>query len=313
MIAGKKNAQAGRVPDLASHRAEEGPHASAAHGAESWQRYYSDYDQYQRGDLLDYDIWLSIKTELDRAAVFRGAVISLTAALATLCVVSLLTYWKIKLPIALFWSKEGAPGLIEKMSERWCTLIGGVTDDCNLSTALLASIASAVLLLVLSSAYWRKWGQMKGLLKHLKEITKDAKQIYPGSGKVRFSYGNEGLAVEGNNIKLNIGWDAIEGSLLLSRRTDIKKGLRKEEVVVEYWPPKATLLLIFLKATSGRLPKKKKLTLWGLTKEKLREEKVQAEEYIVVPKHFFDSFRGAVAWEDFCSNLSVVQGNYRHA
>lgn len=307
------------------------PMADAAHGghdhgfsSSSWSRYYSEYGTYRDTDLLEHHAWEEIRKGLD---AFRPMWLVVKVAAALLVSLALASV------VAMMWISVAGTAGESTLGTGDAIAHGGATGlcpsrdmsvtDCHVAIAT-SSVAVASLLFGLAGlAVWFRWTSFRRAVDELREITRNAKQIYSGAGKLKFAYGLEGLLIEGNNMRVSLGWDAIEDSLLLSRRTSYRRGVRKEVVEVEYWPKKADLLLVFLKPISGRLHDNHHghvthhasghggNSLLGFFFPAHKDHDLKVAEYIVIPKHFFDSFRGSVAWEDFCDHITEYMRKFR--
>lgn len=326
---GKKGASGERMAHASAEVVEplhDASHGGGDHGFSSapWSRYYSEYGTYRETDLLEHHAWEQIRKGIDAFRPVWGLVSMAAVALVSLALASV---------VAMIWisvSAQDAAALAagdiaaHSRATGICPTSAMTVTDCHVAIAS-SSVAIASLLFGLAGmAVWFRWRAFRRAVDELKEITRNAKQIYAGAGKLKFAYGLEGILIEGNNMRVSLGWDAVEDSLLLSRRTGYRRGIRKEVVNVEYVAKNADMLLVFLKPISGRLHSDHHghvshhasghgggRGLLGFFFPAHKEHDLKVAEYIVIPKHFFDSFRGSVAWDDFCAHITEYMRKFR--
>ncbi len=117
-------------------------------------------------------------------------------------------------------------------------------------------------------------------------------QLYPGGGSLRFTYGENGLFIDGGNLHTRIDWHAFEPNRKVHasiKATETPGGLftrPKRDFTTKLPVPidEATHLILFLK-----------------------EDPVEDTPYIeclVIPRRgFFDSERNCTPWPEFCAGI----------
>ena len=185
-----------------------------------------------------------------------------------------------------------------------------------LAVALMSFMASNLVIDV-------RVGTLKKSIKTItqQEIQKleNMRQIYPGSGNIKFSAGTEGFAIQSDNFDMLFQWPCLEDIWFVQRQgTDWnrlglysnfleksrlvdalsdddseKAGRHMEAARVEFFDQleRATHVFMVLKPTSNHKSERKPFDINDMPSPD--------QEFIVVPKEFFDNPRSANDWAEF--------------
>lgn len=262
-----------------------------------WKLFFSDSDQYEQFDLFNEDVISIIQEKILRTTTTKVVSLTLSAASAAAFVISLYYLFFGHQVIAYQDSSE----ILVRMFSRWLALSKTATGNAFVLSALISLLVALLAQLSLAAEFWRENKQFERLIADLRVETKNAKQIYPGSGTLQFSYGSDGICVHSNTIDLTIGWHAVSDNRILMEKKEIGRGRRRSFVYRDSGDnaDAATHLMVFLESanTSRR-------------RGDSEDGRIVAREYLVIPRRFFASNQNASDWRKFVENMSVAKQNY---
>jgi hypothetical protein len=137
--------------------------------------------------------------------------------------------------------------------------------------------------LKLSTDLRRETKTYSQLVERVRTILKLAKQVFLGSGRLRFSFGEAGLLVKGGNLELRVGWDSVEMGMLVGKAGDVW-------TITEKPVEGATHLNVFLKPAVG-----------ADSLKSVQERNMPVSEFVVIPRSFFPAGpdRDCNTWDEF--------------
>jgi hypothetical protein len=253
-------------------------------GDPKWRARYSDFDQYRDQDRFNEEILRSIENRLERSKIWVRLQFGFTYVALFLFFGTL--YLALFDPNALnsFPKNDGeAIEWLHRQIVRWLDLSKAIPENKFVTSLVVLAIVTFVGQWSLSISLWN---ESKVILERIQELSRRVngmRQIYPGSGKIQFSYGNEGILIFGTSLCLFIDWQAVVNAedltFLMILKSEVGQGRRRwfrPEIVNDV--KKATHLLVILK------PGKE-------------------SEYLVIPRHFFDEGKSSDPWDEFVNQL----------
>jgi hypothetical protein len=176
----------------------------------------------------------------------------------------------------------------------WFGISRSITGNDYAITLVVALLSQANF----SFELWRRNQEYVRAINSVTELTEGARQIYPGTATIQFSYGSDGIRILGSNVSMHISWDAVSPyfPVLPLRAERITHG-RHTRYVHRPTPEigQATHAMVILDTAAGR-------------------QRVKTE-YLVIPNSFFDaggSLDSAV-WEEFVTRIPVYRQAFADA
>jgi len=153
--------------------------------------------------------------------------------------------------------------------------------------------------------------KIKKITERFKQKLFSSKQVYPGSGQISFSFGDEGMLIKGGYLDFSFRWSALEDIEFVLRKDKLNtvESLNFEiydssEEQGEGSPPElgnafdeATHIIVWLKEPHD---------INDYWERFMNDEEVGPfAEFFVIPRSFFKNPRDHSNWFEFCSELSV--------
>lgn len=260
---------------------------------------YSDSSRYVEGDLIDVAQWEFIKQTLVRTTIWRIVTGSISV-LAIAVLVLTFTLYVLGYEVPMYdGSDTSAQGVILFALSEWFGWSKSMTGNSYAATIALSLLIAFLSQAGLSLQLLQQRAEYDRLIERGREVTKHARQLYVGSGTIRFSYGKKGIRVAGNNITFDISWDAVLDAALIHVRR-VKRWSREYlELSPAIQPDDATHLLVFFDVAGGN----RKAT-----------DRINAAEYLVVPRERFFSRAGSTLdssnWQEFVERMWLYKQAY---
>lgn len=273
-----------------------------------WQQYYSDSEQYERTDVFNEEVVSLIEQTLHTRSWTKRIQFSITVASIVAFLVSGLLLLSGSPAPVYDGSTESIVGIIQYALDSWFGWSAYLTGNSYTISAAISLVVGLLSQTQLSAELLAEADEYKKVIEEVRRETKGAKQIYPGSGRLKFAFGQPGFIVTGGNVELRIKWDAIWMLMLFTKEETKHKGKTtvsykktfhdftfvEDEIGLDAAAvERTTHLLIFLEPTSIGEPS-------GSDK---RDSTLDAAEYLVVPQRFFQNRRDASRWSDFVNQL----------
>lgn len=248
---------------------------------EAWERQKSGVARYLKRDLLTEQVISRITSDVKESS--ETTLSKLSISLVYLVILTSAVLWL----AGYVWGFEGptvgdSTGAVQWILAQLLDALSvfGWSVELTGNKYVLTLIASTIVALLsetsISREVRRKTKEFVEIIEQTRRVVRNARQIFVGSGQIRFSYGNLGVWVRGGNLDLYIRWGAIAEGILFKKE--------KDDWRLADSPADASHFFIFLKPRSD-------------------SDEEYSAEFLVVPKRFFNKPIDASSWEEFVSDF----------
>ncbi len=255
----------------------QGAASQLASQIDDWEKYKSAVGRYLKTDLLTEELISRVTTDIRDST--ETIVTKLSVSLIYVLILATLVLYVFGFDPPLADGATTVEWLLQKALEflSFFGLSEQVTGNKYVLGLISWTVAALLAETSISRELRRRTREYVEIVETTRSVVRDAKQIFVGSGQIRFSYGKLGVWVRGGNLELHIQWAAFEDADLFVWN---KVGLARTDDLSA-----ATHLFVFLKPRSDR------------------DSDSYTSEFLVIPKRLFRTPVDANSWEDFVTNF----------